>query len=85
MTFTVGGGTKFILVYLNYAIFMVYLMTMPVIQDYTGRVIPINLFFLWRQELIVKAYMRSPTPCYWNSLNRSFVIYLTMLSVAKTT
>jgi hypothetical protein len=45
MTFTVGGGTKFILVYLNYAIFMVYLMTMPVIQDYTGRVIPINLLF----------------------------------------
>jgi hypothetical protein len=45
MTFTAGGGTKFILVYLNYAIFMVYLMTMPVIQDYTGRVIPITLPF----------------------------------------
>lgn len=52
MTFTVGGGTKFILVYLNYAIFMVYLMTMPVIQDYTGRVTPINVV-LWRQKLTV--------------------------------
>jgi hypothetical protein len=38
-------GTKFILAHLNYAIFMVYLMTMPVIQDYAGRVIPINLLF----------------------------------------
>jgi len=45
MTFTVGGGTKFIPVYLNYAIFMVYLMTMPVIQDYPGHVTPINLLF----------------------------------------
>jgi hypothetical protein len=45
MTFTVGGGAKFILVHLNYAIFMVYLMTVPVIQDYYGRVIPINLLF----------------------------------------